>query len=189
MYADDSRIWRSTASSVTGVSACSGSDGRMCIGAFLRQKTLVFVALLFVVFFTLAATESFGPEVPTHSILPGFQEDESQARQDKIQTGLAELPLSFIANAGQADANVRFMVKAGKHTVFFTPQEVVFATSQHTEGEYTCSSVVRISFAGANGGVKVEGEEPLPGVANFFEEIRQPFGVCIELGLFNKGVD
>jgi hypothetical protein len=81
---------------------------------------------------------------------------------------MAELPLSFIANAGQADATVRFMVKAGKQAIFFTSQEVVFAASEQTEDELTRSSVVRLRFTGANGELKVEGEKPLPGVANFF---------------------
>ena len=83
----------------------------MHVGVFLRQKTVVFVALLLVVFFALVATQSFGAEAPTHGILPGFQEDESRIGQAKIQADIAEFALSFIANAGQADANVHFMVK------------------------------------------------------------------------------
>ena len=140
----------------------------MRVGVFLRQKTAVFVVLLLVVFFALAATQSFGAEAPTHSILPGFQEDESRVGQGKIQAHIAELPLSFIANAGQADANVQFMVEAGKQTIFFTPQEVVFAASGTTEDKDTQSSVVRLRFTRANGEVSVEGEKPLPGIANFF---------------------
>jgi len=140
----------------------------MCVGVFLRQKTLVFVVLLFVVFFALAATQTITTGAPIQDILPGFQEDESQMGQAKIQAHIAELPLSFIANASQADENVQFMVKAGKQTIFFTPQEIVFAASEETEGGDTRSSVVRLRFAGANGEVKVEGEKPLPGAANFF---------------------
>jgi len=140
----------------------------MCVVVLLRQKTAVFVALLFVVFFALAATQSLAAEVLTHSILPGFQEDESQICQTKIQADIVELPLSFIANAGQANANVQFIVKAGEQTIFFTPQAIVFATSEHTEDELTRGSVVRLRFTGANEEVKVGGEKPLPGVANFF---------------------
>jgi hypothetical protein len=69
-----------------------GCDGEMRVGAFLRQKRAVFVVLLFVVFFALAATQSFGAEAPTHSILPGFQEDESRVGQAKIQ--IARTPIS-----------------------------------------------------------------------------------------------
>ena len=104
----------------------------MYVGAFLRQKVAAFAVLLLVVFFALAATRSFGAEAPTRGILPGLQEDESRVGQAKIQIDIVGLSLSFIANAGQANANVQFMVKAGKHTLFFTPQEVVFATNGGT---------------------------------------------------------
>jgi len=140
----------------------------MCVGAFLRQKTAVFVALVFAVFFVVPAAQSFGTEVLTHSIIPAFQEDENRVGQAKIQADIAEPPLSFIANAGQVDANVRFMVKASKQTIFFTRHEVVFAASDKTEDGAASSSVVRLRFAGANTEAKVEGEKPLPGVANFF---------------------
>ena len=118
----------------------------MCVGAFLHQKTVVVVVLLFVGFFALVATQSFGAEAPTHGILPGFQEDESQIGQAKIQIDMAELPIRFIANAGQADENVRFMVKAGKQTIFFTPQEAVFAAIEGAEGEVPRSSVVHLNL-------------------------------------------
>ena len=105
----------------------------MRVGVFLRQKTAVFVVLLFVVFFALAATQSFGAGGPIHSILPGFQEDESQVGQAEIQANIAELPLSFIVNTG-------------KHTIFFTPQEIVFATSEQIEDGVSLSSVVRLNL-------------------------------------------
>ena len=111
----------------------------MCVGAFLRQKTPVFLVLLFVVFFAFVVTEAFATGAP---IMVDSSWDEGDVGQGKIQADIAELPLSFIANAGQADANVRFMVKVGKQTIFFTPQEVVFAASEETEGEDTRSSVV-----------------------------------------------
>ena len=91
-----------------------------------------------------------------------------EVQKGEVQTNVAELPLSFIANAGQVNANVRFMVKAGKRTIFFAPQEIVFAASEQMEDELTRNSVVRLRFAGANEEVKVEGEKPLSGVANFF---------------------
>jgi len=118
----------------------------MCVGAFLRQKIAVFVVLLFVVFFALVATQSFGVEAPAQGILPGFQEDERRAGLEKIQADTAELPLSFIVNAGQADATMRFMVRNGKHTIFFTPKEVVFAASEQIEDGVSLSSVVRLNL-------------------------------------------
>jgi len=134
---------------------------------FDRMLSLVRFPLLIVIL-VLLAPQTIIAGVPIQNTLTGLQGDGRQVNQAKVQANIAEIPLSFIANAGQADANVQFMVKAGKHIVFFTSQEVVFAASEQTEDELTRSSVVRLRFAGANEEVKVEGEEPLPGVANFF---------------------
>jgi len=118
----------------------------MFVGVFLRQKTAVFVALLFVGFFALTVTQSLGAESPTNGVLPGFQEDESRVGQGKIQSHIAELPLSFIANADQADADVRFVIRAGKQTIFFTPNDVVFAAGGEAKYELLDSLVVRFSY-------------------------------------------
>jgi len=134
---------------------------------FKRKLSLAHFLLLVVVL-AIAATQTFAIGAPIQNILPELDEDESQVGQARIQIDIAEPLLSFIANAGQADANVRFMIKAGKQIVFFTPQEIVFAAGEATEGEDSRSSVMRLRFSEANEEVKVEGESPLPGVANFF---------------------
>ena len=134
---------------------------------FNRMLSLARFPLLVVVL-TLVTTQTITTGAPIQDILPDLQEDEGRVGQGKIQANIAEIPISFIANAGQVDANVRFMVKAGKQTIFFTSEEVVFAASEKREREGPRSSVVRLRFAGANGEVKIEGGESLPGIANFF---------------------
>ena len=84
-----------------------------------------------------------------------------------IQVALFELPLSFVANAGQMDSTIRFIVKGAGYTIFFTASEVVFSATQRTEDE-SVASVVRLRFAGANPSPTIEGLEQLPGVVNFF---------------------
>jgi uncharacterized repeat protein (TIGR01451 family) len=51
------------------------------------------------------------------------------ATRERVTHGLFNLPLRFIANAGQADPAVRFTVKGAGHTIFFTEEEVVFSAS------------------------------------------------------------
>ncbi|MCT7956090.1 SBBP repeat-containing protein [Laspinema palackyanum] len=82
---------------------------------------------------------------------------------------LAQLPLSFIPNAGQLDPTVNFSVRGASHGIFFTPDEVVFsvAAQPDPESDELQSSVVRLEFVGANGNPVIEGIEPLPGLANF----------------------
>lgn len=76
-------------------------------------------------------------------------------------------PLSFIANAGQTDSRVLFHVQGAGHTIFFTPDEVVFSTIQEGE-ERALRSAVALRFSGANRTPRIEPLEPLPGIANFF---------------------
>ena len=86
----------------------------------------------------------------------------------QVQASAAELPLTFISNAGQTDPAVRFHINAAEHTIFFSPSEVVFSTSHQSEDESMASSVVRLRFAGANPSPVLEGLHQQPGVANFF---------------------
>jgi len=135
---------------------------------FVRGKPLKTYFLFFTVFLLLVLIQTLTAKPLTQGALPKVREASSQADQAKIQADIVELPISFIANAGQVDADVRFMVKAATHTIFFTPQEVVFTASDKAENGDSRSSVVRLSFNGANESLTIEGQETLSGVANFF---------------------
>jgi uncharacterized repeat protein (TIGR01451 family) len=79
----------------------------------------------------------------------------------------SQLPLRFIANRGQTDADVRFTVQGAGHTLFFTPREIVFSAigSTATDGRH---AVVHLTFPGANPRPTIEGRQALPGGANYF---------------------
>jgi len=137
---------------------------------------------------SLASSGVWTPRTPEALRLPKSE------RLRKSLT-LAQLPLSFIANAGQTDPAVRFQVRSMGGTFFFTPTEVVLslpAPSSHvTEGASpdlqhahnlkseirnlkpvlspveASEITIRLRFAGANPNPTVEGLEPLPGTANF----------------------
>ncbi|WP_445176076.1 DUF7948 domain-containing protein [Microcoleus sp.] len=81
-----------------------------------------------------------------------------------------QIPLSFIANTGQTDPNVKFQVKGAGHSIFFTPNEIAFVafpTPNEPGNQATTSSVVRSSLANSNPNPTISGLEKLPGVANF----------------------
>lgn len=80
---------------------------------------------------------------------------------------LAKRPLSFIENRGQTHPSVRFEVRAGTHTVFFTPQETVFATFPENDGKRT-GEALRIKFPGASPNPTVSGLDRLSANYNFF---------------------
>ncbi len=85
---------------------------------------------------------------------------------DSIPVEFDNLPLSFIANVGQLDPEVEFLVQGAQHDIFFTPDEIVLSKSQVIDNE-TISHQVKLSFADANPDPTIEAIAPLPGVANF----------------------
>ncbi|MEP7286859.1 MAG: SBBP repeat-containing protein, partial [Chloroflexota bacterium] len=88
------------------------------------------------------------------------------------------LPLSFIPNVGETDSAVRYQVRSGAGTLFFTPAEVVLSLS--TQANHAASpiekiampanppSVVRLHFEGANPAPTMTSADPLPGIVNEF---------------------
>ncbi|XZN92083.1 MAG: SBBP repeat-containing protein [Microcoleus sp.] len=86
------------------------------------------------------------------------------------QTSYGQIPLSFIANAGQTDPNVKFQVKGAGHSIYFTPNEITFTAFQKPNepgNAATTSSIVRSSLANSNPNPTISGLEKLPGFANF----------------------
>jgi hypothetical protein len=69
------------------------------------------------------------------------------------------LPMSFIANRGQVDATVRYIVKAPDLTAHFTDAGAVLNLRE---------TRVRIGFAEANPAPRIEALQKLPGTVNFF---------------------
>lgn len=86
------------------------------------------------------------------------------------QASYGQIPLSFIANAGQTDPNVKFQVKGAGHSIYFTPNEITFTAFQQPNepgNQATNSATVRSSLANSNPNPTISGLDKLPGVANF----------------------
>ncbi|MEG4970899.1 SBBP repeat-containing protein, partial [Microcoleus sp. B6-A1] len=86
------------------------------------------------------------------------------------QASYGQIPLSFIANAGQTDPHVKFQVKGAGHSIYFTPNEITFTAFQPPNepgNQATNSAIVRSSLANSNPNPTISGLEQLPGVANF----------------------
>ena len=102
-----------------------------------------------------------------------------------------KLPLSFEANQGQSDPQVRFTSRGNGYALFLTDKEAVLALTKRDAtdkkldrkaglGKPSLSpakdarlnlaktDVVRMELAGASDGLRVSGAEQLPGRANYF---------------------
>ncbi|HVP90035.1 MAG TPA: SBBP repeat-containing protein [Terriglobales bacterium] len=77
----------------------------------------------------------------------------------RLSADPGRMPLTFIANRGQADARVDYYVAGRDEALFFTAGGVAIAL-RHWD--------LRLDFVGANAGVRPEGEEEAETVFSFF---------------------
>ena len=73
-----------------------------------------------------------------------------------------KLPLAFEPNLGQTDSQVRFVVRGGGMTAFFTDTETAMVLGRSEQ------AVVRMKLTGADQPRRVIGLEKLPGISNYF---------------------
>jgi hypothetical protein len=103
-----------------------------------------------------------------------------------VSKAYGNLPLSFEANRGQTESEVKFISRGRGHSLFLTSTEAVLRlsnrgartagselrTSSKTIGAYRLSSstdtVLRMRLVGANPESQVSGLEELPGKLNYF---------------------
>ena len=148
----------------------------------LHSRRRASCGMLFVLLFALM----LAPASPTFAvpIAPPVSDSAQSPTSD-----LSSLPLAFIPNAGQSDAKVRFITSAKGSTIFFTPNEVVFAlaspafvAASHEPGRVPRDidhlkrlaaaskeplTVLRMAFLGANAEATLVGTAVQPGVTNY----------------------
>jgi uncharacterized protein (TIGR03437 family) len=92
---------------------------------------------------------------------------ENPARAKPAPTALLTLPLSFEANQGQIDSQVKFQSRGDGYSLFLTSNEVVF-TLRTPAGVKARPSVFRMELLGTERNAQVSGAHTLPGVTNYF---------------------
>jgi hypothetical protein len=80
------------------------------------------------------------------------------------------LPLSFLLNAGQSDAVVRYQAQAMGGMLFFEDNGVVLSlpTTDPQQTDDQTRSVVRLRFDGVDDAHRVVNAERLPGIVNYY---------------------
>src|ERR1035437_6033922 len=97
----------------------------------------------------------------------------------RIVEAYGKLPLSFEANQGQTDSDVKFLSRGGGYSLFLTSTEAVLSLKKSGDiqnrdpkgavkpsGE--AKAVVRMKLIGANTSPQVTGIDELPGKTNYF---------------------
>ena len=112
---------------------------------------------------------------------------DASAESARLAASYGNLPLSFVANAGQMDGRVRFMSRGSGYGIFLTRDDAVLSLSKRScrtpdksvasraengarlEGCGKDTARVSMRLAGGAGtAVNPEGEGQLPGTANYF---------------------
>jgi YVTN family beta-propeller protein len=129
--------------------------------------TVAFLAAVFALAGCLA--------MPPTSALAGRASPPEQARA----LAYGKLPLSFEANQGQADPQVRFIARGDSYTLFLTPTEAVLALRRPRAGSGETSlaaaleeparpAALRMKLVGAAPAPVVEGLEERPGRVHYY---------------------
>ena len=110
----------------------------------------------------------------------------SALHKNVVQSDYGKLPLSFEANVGQTDEQVKFLSRGRGYALFLTSNEAVIALekpasqSRRPKGLFgpkvvepqkeagATSAVLRMQLVAANWTRRVVGAEELPGKANYF---------------------
>jgi hypothetical protein len=90
--------------------------------------------------------------------------DAASAVPGHARLATPEIPLWFEANHGQTEAQVQFLARGPRQTIFLTPQAVIL--SLHPADKP--ARALRLSFAGTDATPRILGRNPLLGKVNYF---------------------
>ncbi|AXC11340.1 Cell surface protein [Acidisarcina polymorpha] len=118
------------------------------------------------------------------NLAPAKLVSPTKAASPAITAAYGKLPLSFEANRGQSDPQVKFLSRGQGYSLFLTDTSAVLSLSKDLASQPKTSAiggkaapqkaakvktdVVRMELAGAARGMQVSGADPLPGKANYF---------------------
>jgi hypothetical protein len=90
--------------------------------------------------------------------------------QARVEARYAEFPLAFEANAGQTDAQARYLARGAGYAIFLTSDEALLSLSARTpaDGSDGASAVLALRFVGGNPSPRVSAQDELPGKSNYF---------------------
>lgn len=162
-------------------------------GSKIRVSLYAAAALLAGSFLLVAGfriTRNFSFAKPSHSaaVARGASPSASAKQSDaKRLEAYGKLPLSFMENQGQTAQQVRYVSHGSQYDLFLTPGEAVLALRKSKHFDLsprhraqslkamrelrhagTTTTVLRMQLEGANPNPQIAGDEPLPGVVNYY---------------------
>ncbi|HKY42980.1 MAG TPA: SBBP repeat-containing protein [Pyrinomonadaceae bacterium] len=106
------------------------------------------------------------PSLPASTSAMRIVDESTQMR---VSESYGRLPLSFEANRGQTESQVKFLSRGSGYSLFLTSTEAVLALRKANVGSGDANSdVLRMKLVGANPQPPVTGLDELPGKVNYF---------------------
>jgi len=133
-----------------------------------------------------ASKPSTAAIAPSQAAQPSSSGLSAPDKTQSTKENYGKLPISFEANRGQAEKDVKFLAHGSGYELFLTRQEAVLALhapqQSHPDGKADSGAdliarahqpasnteVVRMQLRGANAAATSEGVDLLPGTANYF---------------------
>ncbi|TMK78120.1 MAG: hypothetical protein E6G45_07710, partial [Actinobacteria bacterium] len=91
----------------------------------------------------------------------------ASATKQQALADYGKLPLSFTANAGQADARVRYAAQGAGFSVFLTRREAMLSFQRPGKQRKGRGVALALRFLGSNRNVAIRGERPGPARVNY----------------------
>jgi len=120
----------------------------------------------------LLAVAALSASGATPPVKPAVVSSEARAQ---VAQNYGKLPLSFEANQGQTDPQVKFLARGRGYGLYLTDREAVLSLRKLQPGAKAVTSAkaptsdqLRLSVVGARQGAQPTGAEQLPGTANYF---------------------
>ena len=85
------------------------------------------------------------------------------AKSRQVRSTIAQLPLAFEPNRGQADGHAKFLARGNGYELFLMANNAVLALGSGSNG-----SVVRMRMVGGSASPNIEPTDQLPGHSNYF---------------------
>jgi Beta-propeller repeat/FG-GAP-like repeat/Ser-Thr-rich glycosyl-phosphatidyl-inositol-anchored membrane family/FG-GAP repeat len=138
----------------------------MSICTRLAIKLCTFISVLVLLLLPATHRASFATAEQT-----SIPMSSPTALESRAATGYGKLPLSFVLNAGQSDAVVRYQAHAMGGVLFFEDDGVMLSlptTDRGLQSEDQTRSVVHLRFDGTDNLHRLVNAERLPGIVNYF---------------------
>ncbi len=133
---------------------------RSMFSRLLSSRPILAICVLFLSVVFVPGIRFFKPG---HAHAPALSSAGKPAFGELRPQAYGKLPLSFEANRGQTDGQVKFVSRGSAYTLFLGRNESVF-----TSGAAGQSSALHVKLVGANPSATISGVEELPGKSNYF---------------------